>query len=144
MIEKCTSPLQGSHRSRKNSGLVLREDNWRMEATQGTPLHPGAKACVTTPTTQRAILATLQTPRHSRSGMYLFPALSAFPRFYLNSSRCRWNPSLTGSWGLLSMASTWLWRVEMGALRASKYTSLAPPACLLSRSRSGVEGVPPF
>lgn len=49
MIEKCIAPLQGAHQSQKNAGLVLREDNWRMEAAQGTPLHPGAEARVRTP-----------------------------------------------------------------------------------------------
>ena len=57
-MEKCTSPLQGSHWSRKNSRLVLREDNWRREVTQGTPLHRGAKTCIRAPTAYGAFLAT--------------------------------------------------------------------------------------
>lgn len=94
---------------------VLREDNWEVEA-------PRALLC-----TQD--LGCSQTHQHAWSGIYLFPALNAFPGSNLTTLYYRWNPSFPESWGLLSRASTWLWGVEMGMLHASKLPGLAPPAC---------------
>lgn len=73
MIEKCVSPLQGPHQSRRILGCV--RDNNGKEGALGT-LCPGAKACILLPPPTGP--SGCCKSQNSWSGMNLFPALSDF------------------------------------------------------------------
>lgn len=139
MIEKCDSPLQVPTRAEGIldvcSGKVI--GGWKPPTPVLCTQRPKPASG---PPPALGPSRLLANPSALRPGRHLFPTLSASPGSNRNPLCCRWNLSLSGSWGLLSRGPTQLQRLEVGALEASKCPSMAPPARLLGLSRTGMEG----